>query len=61
MRPEDRQLIESVKLNDHAVLERVVNAGGELYSVILVDGVELYSAPTSEEDGMLDFYEETGT
>lgn len=58
MRPEDRRLIESVKLNDHAVLERVVNAGGELYSVILVDGVELYSAPTEDEAGLLAFYRE---
>ena len=58
MRTDDRRLIESTKLDEHAELQRVVNAGGEPYSVILVDGVELYSAPTEDEAGLLAFYSE---
>ena len=39
-----------------AILERVINAGGERYSLILVDGVELYNCPTDDEARMLEWF-----
>lgn len=58
MKNSDKRLIESIKLDDNAVLQRVINAGGIPYSIILVDGVEMYSAPTSDEKGLIDYYKE---
>ncbi len=58
MKNSDKRLIESIKLDDSAVLQRVINAGGIPYSIILVDGVEMYSAPTSDEKGLIAYYKE---
>ena len=55
MRNGDRHL-ETIDLGNGAKLERVINAGGEAYSLIIVNGVELYSTPTYSEKRMLDWY-----
>lgn len=58
MKNSDKELVESIKLDNNAVLQRVINAGGIPYSIILVDGVEMYSAPTSDEKGLIAYYKE---
>ena len=39
-------------MQDGERLERVINKGGQPYSLILVNGVELASCPTQDEDMM---------
>lgn len=43
-----------------AVLERVLNADGFKYSLIIRNGEEKFSAPTADEKGLLKFWEKEG-
>ena len=53
MREGDR-LVSEIQLDNHIVLQRVINAGGCPYSLVLLHGEkEIWSAPTSEETRFL--------
>ena len=47
-------------MQDGERLERVINKGGQPYSLIFVNGVELASCPTQDEDMMLAWWEREG-
>jgi hypothetical protein len=54
----DSKFINEKKLTDNAVLQRVINAAGYPYSLILVNGREVMSAETKYEEGLLkDFWD----
>lgn len=52
----DKEILGEFNLDKNAVLKRVVNGGGIPYSIIEIDGREIYSCPTKEEQEMIDFY-----
>ena len=47
-------------MQDGERLERVINKGGQPYSLIIVNGVERASCPTQDEDMMLAWWEREG-
>lgn len=60
MNDTDKRLISETRIDDRAVLQRVMNGGDVPYSLILIDGKEYLSAPTDgkeiNEKGMLEYY-----
>ena len=53
MNATDIKFITEKKLTDNSVLQRVINAAGCPYSLILVNGREMMSAETKDEEGLL--------
>lgn len=47
-------------MQDGERLERVINKGGQPYSLILKNGIERASCPTQDEDLMLAWWEREG-
>ena len=45
-------------IDKHTKLRRVINAAGVEYSLLIIDGVELLSSPTTNEKGMIEYYKE---
>ena len=41
---------------DGVFINRVINSGGVRYTAIEIDGCEMYSCPTDEEEQMLDWF-----
>ena len=52
----DKAIISEKQLAMGVILRRVINASGEPYSLIIEDGVEMFSAPTYKEDEMIKMY-----
>lgn len=49
MHSTDKALLSRKRISGGAIMEQVINAHGEYYSNILVNGTEIASAPTAEE------------
>ena len=60
MNTDDLELISSESIEYGAILQRVINAAGVPYTIILVDGIEVWSTPTSDEKRMLEEWEKEG-
>lgn len=59
MRDGDR-LVSAEDISTCERLERVINKGGQPYSLIIVNGIERASCPTQDEDMMLAWWEREG-
>lgn len=59
MHPTDQRCIMRLPLKSGNILERVINAGGEHYSCIIENGVEIANTPTDNESEMLQYFHET--
>lgn len=52
MHSTDKALLSRRRISGGAILEQVINSQGEYYSNILVNGDEIASAPTVEEEDL---------
>lgn len=56
----DQRLVSECSISHGAVLQRVINRGGEPYSLIIKGGREVWSIPTTKEKKMLQDWNEWG-
>lgn len=56
MNARDIRKTSETRIDEHAVLERVINGGGIPYSCLIIDGEEFLSCPTDDEKGMVEYY-----
>ena len=61
MNSRDIKLISENRLTNRSVLQRVLNAAGVPYSIILVNGNEIMSTETSREPQMMEYFRELRT
>lgn len=50
------KVLEKIEIEPRVVLVRVINYGGEHYSALEIDGVEMLNTPTGGEKGMVEYF-----